>query len=220
MKDLLHEMIIGTPKRQYPALPRKKTLYSLSCSLLARDFFSCVEKNNISAICDTRLWKRYRGYGFATQQDDFRFHCETFGVTYVSANILAPTQEIRDTFRAAFIEPTIAALRNDNAWTTYLESYEALLQQRKPIQKGVMHDLLYRSRHDHIALVCSCGHHDDCHRSYACGIFERYISNVEVEILYPKDGKPPKPKSPRRYRKKDFIHAGLLQNAPRRSRGE
>ena len=59
----------------------------------------------------------------------FRFHCETFGVTYISANILAPTQEIRDIFHTEFVEPTIAALRDDNAWTTYLESYEVLLQQ-------------------------------------------------------------------------------------------
>ena len=217
MNDLFTNNEIRRPKNMLPDVPIPKTIHSMSCGLSARSFFDLVKREKITAVIGTRLTKRYRGFGFATQEDDFCYLCETHGVEYCNGDILAPTDFLRKTFHREFTEPKTTATRNPKAWTEYLVGYETLLQQRKPLQSGLLYDVLYGTTHASIAIVCSCLHHDDCHRSYPCGVISRYIDNITLSILYPAD-RPPSRKSPRRYRNQDFVHADLYKNSPKARR--
>tara|TARA_B100000700_G_C14880264_1_gene777720 strand:+ start:258 stop:923 length:666 start_codon:yes stop_codon:yes gene_type:complete len=208
---------IRRPEQMLPDVPMPMTLYSMSCAVSAHDFFSLAKHHNITAILDTRLKTRYRGFGFATLDTDFHYLCELHGVAYYPGGVLAPTDDLRKKFHREFTEPKTQNKRNPNAWTEFLSGYESLLKERKPLQSGVVYDILYNSAHTNVAVVCSCLHHHDCHRSYACGVVSRYIPSVSVSILYP-GGVEPRRKSPRRYRNVAFVHADLPVNSPSRGR--
>gem|GEM_PF-4032181 len=134
------------------------------------------------------------------------------GVEYIPLEIFAPTAQMRQVLRETFkeVNPKEGHF-NPRAWTEYLEDYEKLMMVRHPI-----HDEFVRSRvidgpHEVVAFVCSCRHHDDCHRSYVTALFTHWFTGVELRLLYP-NGDEPLKASPRRYRLHDFPLVGLPEN--------
>jgi len=207
----------GKQLPQYPAPPTLKRVYSLSCSMPAREFFGLLMAEGIQAVLDTREHRTYRGRGFATSEEDFRYLCERHEMPYFVVESLAPSREIRERFARDFKDIKRAADRDPQAWTAFLEDYQVLLQQRRPLRSGQLHDILYGD-FESVAIICSCRHHDDCHRSFATGMIATLLPGVELRVIYPNDEEPPKA-SPRRYRLREFPWAGLKPNAPARRRG-
>lgn len=223
MSDKQQPLLAGEDNKPLPQMQRPdqlRTICSLSCGLPARAFIGLARDAGITAVLDTRVTREYRGVGFSTAEDDFRFLCELASVEYHVVDSLMPSTEMREEFARTFKDVKEAAKRDPQAWTRYLEQYEKLLQDRRPLRDSNLLQLIY-GQHQAIAVVCACRHHDDCHRSYACGLLAGVLPDVTLQVLYP-DSTAPKPVSPRRYRLHAFTWAGLVPNAPatRRSGGE
>lgn len=92
------------------------------------------------------------------------------------------------------------------------------MQQRKPLRNEILREKILYGVFESVAIVCSCRHHDDCHRSFATGMIATLLPGVEQRVVYPGDREPPR-SSPRRYRLHDFRWADLKANAPKRRRG-
>ena len=193
--------------------PRLKYVFSLSCNLRAREFFRLVKTNQIDAVLDTRVSREYRGPYFSSNEDDFRYLCECNNVTYKVIESLSPTKEMRTVFANRFKDVKSAADRDPMAWTVFLQLYQANLIERKVISNSPLNEILYGD-FESLAIVCACKHHDDCHRSYACGLLSTVLPGVKTRILYP--GDEPSRSSPRRYRLADFPWANLTANGPKR----
>ena len=194
-------------EKKYEKPPKLRTVCSISCSMSARDFIGLLKKEGVKAVLDTRVSRNYRGTGFQTSEDDFRFLCEASNIDYYVVGTLAPTTEMRQRLADTFKEVKSAADRDPKAWTTFLESYGNLLRERKPSRNPPLANII-NGDYEAIAIVCACRHHDDCHRSMACGLMTTLFPDVGLKILY--SGKEPPPRaSPRRYRLKDFPWAGL-----------
>ena len=153
-----------TPKLEKPPLLR--VVYSISCSMPARVFFQMLEDNFVTLIMDTRRTREYRGKGFYTSEDDFRYLCERHRIVYEVVEDLAPTKDMRSVFANDFKFVKKAVDRDPAAWTNFLREYENLLRKQRPLRQGRVHDLLYGD-HPAIAVVCACQHHEDCHRMLA-----------------------------------------------------
>lgn len=184
--------------------PNLRTICSISCSLPAPQFFGLLIENKVDAVLDARITRNFRGEGFSTREADFCWCVEASAMYYIVADQLAPTIHLREEFARR------SDAKDPSAWTWYLEQYEALLRERRPLRTDPLKSVIY-GVYSSIAIVCSCQHHDDCHRSYACGMLTNYLTGVELKILYPGD-KEPSRKSPRRYRQHNFSHANLQAN--------
>lgn len=198
--------------KKYEKPPKLHTVCSISCSMPARDFIGLLKKEGVKAVLDTRVSRNYRGIGFQTSEDDFRFLCESCGIAYHVVETLAPTTEMRQELAKTFKDVKKPADRDPKAWTTFLESYAKLLRERKPSRNPPLADII-SGNYEAIAIVCACRHHDDCHRSIACGLMTTLFPEVKLKILYPGGEAPPRT-SPRRYRQKDFPEAGLKAEKP------
>ncbi|MBD3311207.1 MAG: DUF488 family protein [Candidatus Magasanikbacteria bacterium] len=200
------------PKLEKP--PHLRAICSISCSMPARLFFGILKKNQVTMIMDTRRTRDYRGRGFFTSEDDFRYLCKCHDLVYKVVRELSPTREMRATFADEFKFVKKAKDRDPMAWTNFLRSYEDILRSERPLRQGRVHDLLY-GEHRVIAIICACQHHEDCHRMLATTMMARYLPGVELKILYPED-KEPRRSYPRRYRLEDFPHFGIQADPPRR----
>lgn len=201
------------PKAKFPQPAHLCRVCSVSCSgMSAEQFFSMLRFAGVTCLLDTRIGKTYRGTRFA-HGDDLPYWCSLHQIDYLCADVFCPTREMREAFATAFKDVKKAADRDSMAWTNYLLTYEALMQERKPFKTDMWRELV-QSRHRTIAIMCSCARHDDCHRSYAVGMIQRFITGVTAEELYPDPGNLPKLASPRRYRRQDFEFAELLANVP------
>lgn len=187
-----------------PTPPTLRTICSISCALPAPVFFGLLAANRVNAVLDARITRNFRGEGFSTREADFRWCVEKAGMTYRVMEPLAPTVELREEFAR------LSEAKDPSAWTWYLKQYELLLQGRRPLRSDPLKSVI-EGAYSSIAIVCSCQHHDDCHRSYACGMLTHYLTGVDLKILYP-GNKEPTRKSPRRYRQHDFPHANLQAN--------
>ncbi len=200
--------------KKHPALPHLTSICSLSTALRAEEFFDLVKRHEITLLLDTRLSPSYKGAGFADGKD-LPYFARLHGIEYFHAPTLAPTKEIRSDLDATFKSIKSAPDRDPTAWTRFLEDFETLMLERKPVRSEEIQQIL-RGHHSAVAVLCACQHHDDCHRSYVCGMLVRCFEGLELKILYPK--KPPSPSYPRRYRLHDFPNAGLLTNVPKSRR--
>lgn len=215
------KLLFSETGKQLPQCPRPETLrrvYSLSCSMLAREFFRLLRAEGIRAVLDIRENRTYRGWwGFSSSEEDFRYLCELHDIVYFVVESLAPSKAMRSRFARDFKDGKRESDRDPNAWTEYLQQYQALLHQRRPLRSSPLHDILYGD-FEAVAIVCSCRHHDDCHRSFAAGMIATLLPEVELKVIY-QDGLEPLRASPRRYRFQDFPWAGLKANAPHRRQG-
>jgi len=180
----------------------------MSLSGRARGFFDQLAKKQVTLVIDTRLSPSYQGAGW-TDGKDLPFFCKCFGVRYLHMPLFAPTKEMRDEIAARFTDASPTD-RDPRAWTKFLEQYESLMIERKPTRSKEFQEIL-NGPDQAIAILCACPHHDDCHRSYTCGMIVASYRDLSLGVLYA-DNKVPLPKSPRRYRLKDFPLAGLRAN--------
>lgn len=216
MSQAQAELLPNSPADpKLPQLPRPEKLRrvcSISSGLSARDLVGLLRENDVTAFLDTRVNRSYRGRGIATEEDDLRLLLELAGIQYFVVESLMPTHEMRSEFAEVFKDVKNTNERDPSAWTRFLEQYEQTLVHRRPLRTHQLQTLLY-GEHRSIAVSCACRHHDDCHRSYACGMLSTLLPDVELRILYP-DGRAPAPSSPRRYRLKAFPWANLPPNGP------
>ena len=194
-------------KNKFHEPPTLRKVCSISCSMPARDFIKLLKREGVKAVLDVRVNRNYRAAGFQGAEDDFRFLCELTGIDYHVVHSLTPTAEMRKQFGDTFKFVKRAEDRDPEAWTNFLVDYENLLKERKPFRHSPLIDIIYGD-YESIAVACACRHHDDCHRSMACGLIENLFPEVKLKVLYP-NNKVPSRASPRRYRLKDFYWSKL-----------
>lgn len=114
----------------------------------ASDFFSLLEKNNISKVLDIRLNNTSQLAGY-TKKEDLRFFLSKIcNIDYVHVPSLAPTKEILDNFK-----------HKKGSWLEYRSSFLSLLEQRN-IEKNFDPNFF-----DNSCLLCSEKDPNQCHRS-------------------------------------------------------
>lgn len=198
----------GGKEKKYVRPPKLRLVVSISSYMPAEIFYRLLKERNVTALLDTRLTRNYDGAHF-THESDFAYLTAMHGIEYMHAQQFSPTQAMRKVFDETF-KSAKGENRDSKAWTNFLQSYEQLMIERKPLQDQAIKKVLY-GPHEAVAVLCSCQHHDDCHRSYACGIMVNYVDGLSLDVAYPTEHEP-NYKSPRRYRLTDFPHAGLRKN--------
>lgn len=209
--------LTGPRKLEVP--PTVTHVYGISCGMAAEAFFRLLAYGKIGLVVDTRLTRFYPSARFA-DGDDLPYLCRHHGVEYVAEPELAPTKELREEFARTFTDVKKSADRDPEAWSRFLEGYaRTIVTERKFLRVGgPTHRLLYEQKHRAIAVLCACGQPEDCHRSVLVGIIGRFVDGIQTGQLMPSRlcdpvfGDPPF-KSPRRYRVRRLLQAGLEANA-------
>lgn len=197
-----------------------RTVYSISCGMGARDFFELLRLKGVTALVDTRRSTTYRGARFA-HGDDLPYLCKRCDIAYHHLLELAPTKELRGELHRVLDRKDVgdkeeAQRRRAQAWTDFLKAYRRLLTAGKVLQEGSrLRQLLYGAD-VHIAFMCACRHHLDCHRRVLVGLIGYYVEGVSVEHLSPDQvgGEAPRLVSPRRYLLEPIVDAGIEPNFP------
>ena len=202
--------------KKLPRPPSLRLICSLSVAMRAEEFFRRLRENRVTMLIDTRISTEYDGVGFADGRD-LPYLAHLHGIGYYYAAVLAPTQDMRKNLARDFKKIKYAKDRDPMAWTRFLEEYERLMRDRRPIRHQDLWEIIH-GEHEAIAILCFCHCHNDCHRSFTCGMLVRCFDGLELRIL---ERTGLKPENPRKYRLHDFAEAGLKANAPaRRMRNE
>src|ERR1041385_1339156 len=112
----------------------------------AEEFFGMLEKAGVKRVVDTRLNNVSQLAGFA-KRDDLAFFLKRFGMGFVHVPLLAPTQEMLDSFK-----------KGKGSWEDYEKKFLALIAERK-IETAVARELLHEG-----CLLCSEDTPEHCHR--------------------------------------------------------
>jgi uncharacterized protein (DUF488 family) len=132
----------------------------------ARDFFGKLKQPGISRVVDVRLNNVSQLAGFA-KKDDLKFFAEAIcGIGYVHLPVLAPTQEMLDTYRKA-----------KGGWANYEKQFLELMSQRT-IETEVQKDVI-----DGGCLVCSEETPDRCHRRLVAEYLSAKWGDVEIHHI-------------------------------------
>jgi uncharacterized protein YeaO (DUF488 family) len=182
----------------------------------AEHFFNLLGTAQVTMLVDTRIGRGYQGARFAHGRD-LPYLCQAHGIGYVHFTDLAPTRELRKQFHDVFKRRGAETEERSRAWTKFLKEYLGLLISRKVLASDApIRHMLY-GEHKRIAFMCSCPHHQDCHRRVLVGMLAHFIEGLSIEHLNPQtvNGKAPSLKSPRRYLLEDLPLAGVKANPPR-----
>jgi uncharacterized protein (DUF488 family) len=132
----------------------------------ARDFFGKLENPGIKRLVDVRLNNVSQLAGFA-KRDDLRFFLEAIcNIEYVHFPLLAPTQEMLDTYRKA-----------KGSWDNYEKQFLELMAQRK-IETELQKDLI-----DGGCLLCSEETPEHCHRRLVAEYLSKQWGDVEIQHI-------------------------------------
>jgi uncharacterized protein (DUF488 family) len=130
----------------------------------ARDFFGKLKKPSIRRVVDVRLNNVSQLAGFANR-DDLRFFLEAIcNIEYVHIPLLAPTQEMLDTYRKA-----------KGGWDDYEKQFLDLMAQRR-IETEVSKDVI-----DGGCLLCSEETPERCHRRLVAEYLSKKWGDVQIE---------------------------------------
>ena len=133
----------------------------------AEKFFGRLKENRIERLLDVRLNNRSQLAGFAKRDDLEYFLRELVDATYEHEPLLAPSQEILDSYKKKGAMP----------WSEYEERFLALMRQR------AIETQLDRGSFDRrTILLCSEDTPDRCHRR----LVAEYLAEKwgEIEILH------------------------------------
>jgi uncharacterized protein (DUF488 family) len=132
----------------------------------ARDFFGKLENPGIKRLVDVRLNNVSQLAGFA-KRDDLRFFLEAIrNIEYVHLPLLAPTQEMLDTYRKA-----------KGSWDNYEKQFLELMAQRK-IETELQKHLI-----DGGCLLCSEETPEHCHRRLVAEYLSKQWGDVEIQHI-------------------------------------
>jgi len=130
----------------------------------AKDFFELLKKNKIDILADIRISNSGQLAGF-TKKQDLEYFLSLFGIAYEYWKDFAPTKELRDDY-----------MKSKN-WTEYEKKYQALIRERKSIDK-VNFDKL---KDKNIVLLCSEPKADNCHRKI---VAETLANKAKAEMVH------------------------------------
>ncbi len=132
----------------------------------AEDFFSRLKTPGIQKLVDVRLNNVSQLAGFA-KKDDLRFFAKVIcGIEYVHLPLLAPTQEMLDSYKK---------LRG--GWPQYESEFMELMKQRK-IEEKIPREQLANS-----CLLCSEHEPDHCHRRLVAEYLQAKWGDIIVAHL-------------------------------------
>jgi len=132
----------------------------------ARDFFGKLKNSGIKRLVDVRLNNISQLAGFA-KRDDLKFFLESMcQIEYVHLPLLAPTQEMLDTYRKA-----------KGGWADYERQFLDLMAQRR-IETEVSKDVI-----DAACLLCSEETPERCHRRLVAEYLSAKWGGLEIEHI-------------------------------------
>lgn len=115
----------------------------------AEDFFGRLKDHSIERLLDVRLSNSSQLAGFAKRDDLAYFLRELVGADYEHAPLLAPTQEIFDSYKK----------KKEMSWEQFEQSFEQLMAERRIEEKLTREDFERRT-----VLLCSEATAEHCHR--------------------------------------------------------
>jgi uncharacterized protein (DUF488 family) len=131
----------------------------------AKDFFEKLRENGVDRVVDVRLNNISQLAGFAKKQDLIYFLDSICGIKYVHEPLLAPTQEMLDTYK------------NGGAWKDYEPRFLDLMRSRE-IEKNISPDILSNG-----CLLCSEDKPHFCHRRLVAEYLNQHWGNVEISHI-------------------------------------
>ena len=132
----------------------------------ARDFFETLRSAGVARIVDVRLNNVSQLAGFTKKQDLAYFLDQITGAGYAHAPVLAPTQELLDSYR-----------KRGTDWQSYETSFIGLLRERQV--EATWNDLL----RDSDCLLCSEERPDHCHRRLVAEYLASHRGDVEIRHI-------------------------------------
>lgn len=132
----------------------------------AREFFTTLKKAGVKRVVDVRLNNNSQLAGFSKKDDLAYFLQEIGGIEYIHLPILAPTQDLLDSYKKA---------KGD--WGVYEKSFLNLMAERQ-IEKSVQPEIL-----DHGCLLCSEHLPHKCHRRLVAEYLNSKWGGIETKHL-------------------------------------
>lgn len=133
----------------------------------ASQFFGILKNNGIERLLDVRLNNTSQLAGFAKQADLSYFLREICGAAYEHEPLLAPTQDILDTYK-----------KHKGSWDIYFEAYTTLLRARK-VESVLCKDSFNKKT----VLLCSEATAEHCHRRLALEYLQEHWDGVIIRHL-------------------------------------
>jgi uncharacterized protein (DUF488 family) len=133
----------------------------------AREFFDTLKAHGIERLLDVRLNNTSQLAAFAKQADLAYFLHEICGAAYEHEPLLAPTQEMLDTYK-----------KQKGSWEDYTEAYLALIRTRK-----VEAALSKKSFRKKTVLLCSEATPEHCHRRLVLEYLQEHWKGVTIRHL-------------------------------------
>ena len=133
----------------------------------AREFFDTLKAHGIERLLDVRLNNTSQLAAFAKQADLAYFLSEICGAGYEHEPLLAPTQEMLDSYK-----------KKKGSWDDYTEAYLSLIRSRK-----VEAALCKESFQKKTVLLCSEATAEHCHRRLALEYLQKHWEGVEIHHL-------------------------------------
>jgi uncharacterized protein (DUF488 family) len=133
----------------------------------AGEFFGALKAQGIERLLDVRLNNTSQLAAFAKQADLAYFLREICGAAYEHEPLLAPTQEMLDSFK-----------RKKGSWDAYTEDYLSLIRSRK-----IESVLSKESFQQKTVLLCSEATAEHCHRRLALEYLQKEWGGVKIVHL-------------------------------------
>jgi uncharacterized protein (DUF488 family) len=133
----------------------------------ASEFFETLKAHGIERLLDVRLNNTSQLAGFAKQADLAYFLRAICGAVYEHEPLLAPTQEMLDTYK-----------KKKGDWDVYTEEYLNLIRSR-----GVESVLSKESFDKRTVLLCSEAAAEHCHRRLALEYLKKHWSDIMIHHL-------------------------------------
>jgi uncharacterized protein (DUF488 family) len=133
----------------------------------ASQFFGTLKTNGIERLLDVRLNNTSQLAGFAKQADLAYFLSEICGAEYEHEPLLAPTQEMLDTYK-----------KKKGDWDVYTEAYLDLIRSRK-VESALSKESFLKKT----VLLCSEATAEHCHRRLALEYLQQYWEGVTIRHL-------------------------------------
>ena len=132
----------------------------------AHDFFETLRSDGVARIIDVRLNNVSQLAGFAKRRDLQYFLDQIAGIQYIHAPILAPTQEVLDSYK-----------KHGSGWLSYETSFIDLMKERHI--ETIWADRL----RDSDCLLCSEEKPVYCHRRLVAEYLANYRSDIKIRHL-------------------------------------
>jgi uncharacterized protein (DUF488 family) len=132
----------------------------------AQSFFTTMRDSGAKRVVDVRLNNVSQLAGFAKKNDLKYFLREICGIDYTHLPLLAPTQELLDSYK-----------KKKGEWSTYERGFLDLMRSRR-IETTVPREMISDG-----CLLCSEERPDHCHRRLVVEYLQQSWGNVEIVHL-------------------------------------